>query len=397
MSGHNRNDLLVKLIGQLGTLGLTGPSGQAATLQHAFNTVTLQDPTSGAWKMDTCASSYLNDSVTSLSNIFNTCIYPSVSVGDGHTIPVTNTGHRILPTPHKPLHFNNVLITPHIVKNLIFVRQFVRDSNFIVKFDAFGFFVKDFMTRQLFRHKYLADGTLSRYKAHLVVNGSTQLEGIDVDETFSLVVKPGTIRAVLSLATSRHWPIHQLDVKNAFLHGMFLSQRKYATEILERAGIVRCNSSRTPVDTESKLGDDVQQVCLFMHDPREPYFSALKRVLRYVRGTLDYGLQLFLSSTTDLVAYSDADWAGCPTTRRSTSEAEYRGVANVAETCWLRNILRELHTHLSSATLVYCDNVNAVYLSSNLVQHQRTQHIEIDIHFVRDLIAAAQVRVFHVP
>ncbi|GJT92390.1 ribonuclease H-like domain-containing protein [Tanacetum coccineum] len=71
----------------------------------------------------------------------------------------------------------------------------------------------------LFRHKYLADGTLSRYKARLVANCSTQLEGVDVDETFSLVVKPGTIRTVLSLATSRHCPIHQLDVRNAFLHG----------------------------------------------------------------------------------------------------------------------------------------------------------------------------------
>nr|GFB54797.1 ribonuclease H-like domain-containing protein [Tanacetum cinerariifolium] len=71
----------------------------------------------------------------------------------------------------------------------------------------------------LFRHKYLADDTLSRYKARLVANGSTQLEGVDVNETFSLVVKPGTIRTVLSLAASRHWPIHQLDVKNAFLHG----------------------------------------------------------------------------------------------------------------------------------------------------------------------------------
>ncbi|GKD15806.1 ribonuclease H-like domain-containing protein [Tanacetum coccineum] len=70
----------------------------------------------------------------------------------------------------------------------------------------------------LFRHKYLADGTLSRYKARLVANGSTQLEGVDVDETFSLVVKSGTIRTVLSIAASRHWPIHQLDVKNAFLH-----------------------------------------------------------------------------------------------------------------------------------------------------------------------------------
>ncbi|GJZ53807.1 ribonuclease H-like domain-containing protein, partial [Tanacetum coccineum] len=122
------------------------------------------------------------------------------------------------------------------------------------------------------------------YKARLVVNGSTHVAGIDVDETFSPVVKPGTIRFVLSLTTSRHWPIHQLDVKNAFLHGMFLSQRKYAVEILERAHMANCNPCRTPVDNESKLGDDVQQVCLYMHDPREPHFSAFKRILRYVRG-----------------------------------------------------------------------------------------------------------------
>nr|GEY62864.1 hypothetical protein [Tanacetum cinerariifolium] len=99
---------------------------------------------------------------------------------------------------------------------------------------------------------------------------------------------------------------------------------------------------------------------------------------------------LFSSSTTNLVAYSDVDWDGCPTTMRFTSsycvflgnnllswsakrqptlsrssvEAEYRDVANVvAETCWLRNLL---------------------------VQHQRTKHIEIDIHFVRNLVAAGQ-------
>ncbi|GJU38530.1 FAR1-related sequence 5-like protein [Tanacetum coccineum] len=71
----------------------------------------------------------------------------------------------------------------------------------------------------LFRHKYLADGTLSRYKARLVANSSTQLEGIDVDETFGPVVKSGTIRTILSLDASRHLSIHQLHVKNAFLHG----------------------------------------------------------------------------------------------------------------------------------------------------------------------------------
>nr|GFA23406.1 ribonuclease H-like domain-containing protein [Tanacetum cinerariifolium] len=117
-----------------------------------------------------------------------------------------------------------------------------------------------------------------------------------------------------------------------------------------------------------------------MHDPRHPHFTALKRILCYVRGTLDYGLQLHVSSITQLSAYTDADWAGCPVTRRSTSgycvflgdnllswsakhqvtlsrssaEVEYRGVVNVvAETAWIRNLLCELHTPLFTSTLVF--------------------------------------------
>ncbi|GKD02781.1 ribonuclease H-like domain-containing protein [Tanacetum coccineum] len=78
----------------------------------------------------------------------------------------------------------------------------------------------------LFKHKFNADGSLSRYKAHLVANRRNQQQGIDCDETFSPVVKPTTIRTVLSLSISRDWPIHQLDVKNAFLHG-HLSETVY--------------------------------------------------------------------------------------------------------------------------------------------------------------------------
>ena len=161
-----------------------------------------------------------------------------------------------------------------------------------------------------------------------------------------------------------------------------------------------------------------------MHDPWEPHLTALKQILRYLQGTLSLGLTMRRSSPADLVVYMDADWAGYPDTRRSTSgyavflgdnlvswsfkrqhtvsrssaEAEYRAVANgVAEATWLRQLLIELHHPPRRATVVYCDNVSAVYLSSNPVQHQRTKHIEIDLHFVRERVALGEVRVLHVP
>ncbi|KAJ0519331.1 putative RNA-directed DNA polymerase [Helianthus annuus] len=431
----------------------------------------------------------------------------------------------------------------------------------------------------LFRHKFKADGSLERYKARLVVNGKSQTVGIDCDETFSPVVKPATIRTVLSLAVNRSWPIHQLDVKNAFLHGhlnetvfmhqppgfvdtrrpnfvcrlkkslyglkqaprawytrfasyilqkgfsnsacdnslfiyskgadtaylllyvddivltafstallnniiqtlsrefamtdlgalhyflgikvsrhshgLFLSQSQYAKDILARASMTACKPCTTPVDLSAKLSATegplfadptlyrslagalqylnftrpdisyaVQQVCLFMHEPREPHFAFMKSIFGYLQGTVDYGLRIMKCASNDLIAYSDTDWGGCPDSRRSTSgyctflgdnliswsskrqatisrssaEAEYRGVANaVAEATWLRNLLFELHVPLQKATVVYCDNVSAVYLSDNPVQHQRTKHIEIDIHFVREKVRVGHIRVLHVP
>ncbi|GJT65102.1 ribonuclease H-like domain-containing protein [Tanacetum coccineum] len=113
---------------------------------------TLQKPASGNWNMDTCASSHLNDSVSSLSDIFNSCIYLSVSVGDVYYILITNSSHSVLPISHRPLHLNNVLTTHNIVKNLIYVRQFVLDNSCTVEFNAFGFFVKDFLTRWVLLH-----------------------------------------------------------------------------------------------------------------------------------------------------------------------------------------------------------------------------------------------------
>nr|GEY04930.1 hypothetical protein [Tanacetum cinerariifolium] len=110
---------------------------------------------------------------------------------------------------------------------------------------------------------------------------------------------------------------------------IFLSQMKYATEILEQAQMLNCNPCMTPTDTEKKLGLEGSPVT----DPT---------LYRSLPGSLQ--LQLFQFTTSQLIAYSDADWAGY-TLSRSSAEVEYRGVANaVAETSWICNLLRELHT-----------------------------------------------------
>ncbi|XP_066375187.1 uncharacterized mitochondrial protein AtMg00810-like [Miscanthus floridulus] len=241
------------------------------------------------------------------------------------------------------------------------------------------------------------------------------------------------------------------------LDGFLLQQQQYAIDLLDRAGMADCRPSDTPVDTSGKLSTTtrtplstadasdyrslvgalqyltmtrpdlqyaVQQAYLHMHAPTMAHQGLVKRILRYIRGTTELGLHLRRSSQSDLVAYSDADWAGCPDTRRSTSgycvfmgdsliswsskrqttvsrssaEAEYRGVANaVAECTWIRQLLSELDCPLNKATVVFCDNVSACYMSSNPVHHKRTKHIELDVHFVREKVAVGQCKVLHVP
>ncbi|GJU13461.1 hypothetical protein Tco_1135857 [Tanacetum coccineum] len=119
---------------------------QPTTLPSAFSIMPSQDPT---WHMDTCASSHLNFNASNLSTIFDKGLFPSVHISDGKSIPVTNTGHNIIPSYHHPLHLHNVLVTPNIIKNLISVRQFTRDNNCTIEFDAFGFSVKDYLTRHI--------------------------------------------------------------------------------------------------------------------------------------------------------------------------------------------------------------------------------------------------------
>nr|GEZ27776.1 hypothetical protein [Tanacetum cinerariifolium] len=195
--------------------------------------------------------------------------------------------------------------------------------------------------------------------------------------------------------------------------GMFISQTKYATEILERAHMLNCNPCNTPVDTDSKLGPDGDP----FEDPT--LFCSLVGALQYLtftRSDLSYVVQQ----------------AGCPSTQRSTSgycvflgdnlitwsskrkhvisrsnaKAEYRGVANaVADTTWVRNLLRELLVPLRSATLVYCDNAGCpftqrstsgycVFLGDNLITwSSKHQHVisrsnaEAEYHGVANAVA----------
>ena len=91
-----------------------------------------------------------------------------------------------------------------------------------------------------------------------------------------------------------------------------------------------------------------------------------------------------------------AAWTFIYTVSRSSAEAEYRAVANgVAEACWLRHLLQELRCPLHRTTVVYCDNISVVYLSTNPVQHQCTKHVEIDLHFIRERVALGEARVLH--
>ncbi|XP_019175666.1 PREDICTED: uncharacterized protein LOC109170988 [Ipomoea nil] len=225
--------------------------------------------------------------------------------------------------------------------------------------------------------------------------------------------------------------------------GMVLSQRHYMNDLLNRSGMLDCKPLATPASvthavsssdqpfdnptqyrrivgalqyltiTRPDLSYAVNRLCQFMHSLTTDHWTMVKRVLRYIKGTIDYGLRLSPSSTTAIHAYSDSDWAGCPIDRKSTSgfavflgsnlvswlsrkqhtvarsstEAEYKALADVAaEVTWIVSLLRELWLHSRQPSTLWCDNLGATYLCANPVFHAQTKHVEIDYHFVRDKV-----------
>ncbi|GJW57947.1 uncharacterized mitochondrial protein-like protein [Tanacetum coccineum] len=236
--------------------------------------------------------------------------------------------------------------------------------------------------------------------------------------------------------------------------GLFLSQAKYATDVLTRAALLDSKPVSTPLAanevfvtggslfanptlyrslvgalqyltiTRPDLSYAVNQASQFLHAPTDAHFQSVKRILRYVKGTITYGLIFRRPHSNSILGYSDADWARCietrrstygysiflggnlvswsakkqPTVSRSSCESEYRAMANTAaEIIWITHLLRELHALPPDRPTLLCDNKSALFMSQNPVSHKRAKHIDLDYHFVRELVASGKLYTKFIP
>ncbi|CAA7042356.1 unnamed protein product [Microthlaspi erraticum] len=234
--------------------------------------------------------------------------------------------------------------------------------------------------------------------------------------------------------------------------GLFLHQQAYAKDILHKASMSDCSPMPTPLPlqldelnsepfeeptyfrslagklqyltiTRPDIQFAVNFICQRMHLPTVSDFKLLKRILRYIKGTINLGLHIKKDRELVLHAYCDSDYAGCKETRRSTSgfctmlgsnliswsakrqqtvsksstEAEYRALtASAQEITWLSFLLRDLGIEQRQATVLKCDNLSAVYLSTNPALYNRSKHFDTDYHYVREQVALGLIETQHV-
>eukprot|EP00252_Welwitschia_mirabilis_P002409 TRINITY_DN1235_c0_g1_i6.p1 TRINITY_DN1235_c0_g1~~TRINITY_DN1235_c0_g1_i6.p1 ORF type:complete len:1428 (+),score=264.56 TRINITY_DN1235_c0_g1_i6:585-4868(+) len=235
--------------------------------------------------------------------------------------------------------------------------------------------------------------------------------------------------------------------------GIFISQMKYILDLLEETSMMGYKPAESPVDGNCKLQGGVgakvdvgryqrlvgrliylshtrpdiafavSLVSQYMHDPRESHMQAVFRILKYLKSAPGKGLLFSKNGHLKIEAYTDADWAGCPDDRRSTTgyctilggnlvtwrskkqsvvarssaEAEYRAMAQgICELLWLRKLMEELQLSSMESLCLYCDNKAAISIAHNPVQHDRTKHIEIDRHFIKEKLADGSLHLSHV-
>lgn len=237
--------------------------------------------------------------------------------------------------------------------------------------------------------------------------------------------------------------------------GISVSQRKYVIDLLKETGMIGCKPVDTPMDANLELGDlkdsipvergryqrlvgkliylshtrpdiafAVSVVSQFMHAPCEEHMEAVYRILRYLKGTPGKGLLFKKNEARSVEAFTDADWAGSIKDRRSTSgyctfvwgnlvtwrskkqsvvarssaEAEFRAVAQgICELLWLKLLLGELKIADIQPMKLYCDNKAAIDISHNPVHHDRTKHVEVDRHFIKEKIEEGVISMTYVP
>ena len=237
--------------------------------------------------------------------------------------------------------------------------------------------------------------------------------------------------------------------------GIVVSQKKYVLDLLKETGMMGCRPAETPMEPNLKLQPasaekvrdrekfqrlvgrliylshtrpdiafPVSIVSQFMHSPGPEHFEAIHRILRYLKGTPGKGIFFKARGHLQVEAYTDADWAGCITDRRSTSgyctyvggnlvtwrskkqnvvarssaEAEFRAVAQgICEVIWIRRILQELKVSEVLPMKLYCDNKAAISIAHNPVLHDRTKHVEVDKHFIKEKIEGGVVCMTYVP
>ncbi|RVW56555.1 Retrovirus-related Pol polyprotein from transposon RE1 [Vitis vinifera] len=237
--------------------------------------------------------------------------------------------------------------------------------------------------------------------------------------------------------------------------GIVVSQRKYVLDLLNETGMLGCKPAETPMDTTVKLeesdgsapvdkgryqrlvgkliylshtrpdiGFSVSVVSQFMNNPTEKHMIAVIRILRYLKMTPGKGLFFQRTTNKEIEIFSDADWAGSVTDRRSTSgycsfvwgnlvtwrskkqsvvarssaDAEFRAMAQgICEGIWLNRLLEELRVPLKHPMVLYCDNQAAISIAKNPVHHDRTKHVEIDRHFIKEKIEEGVFKVSYTP
>ncbi|XP_021760653.1 uncharacterized protein LOC110725491 [Chenopodium quinoa] len=248
------------------------------------------------------------------------------------------------------------------------------------------------------------------------------------EDVFSLLVKGlGPLKYFLGIECNRS------------SEGMFLNQRKYALDILQEAGLLATKPVESPLPqnhqlalSTSKLFEDparyrrlvgrliyltithpdlsyaVHILSQFMQAPRQDHYDAAIRVLRYIKGHPGQGL--FLRADSDLQLRSVSGYFVLlensliswktkkqTTVSRSSAEAEYRVMAHAcAEVKWLKVLLHSLGVRHRKPIHLFCDNQAAIYIASNPVFHERSKHIEIDCHFVRELLMQGVISTAHV-